>query len=96
MPRFFLMNDATKEEIQRFVESGYFNLKPPDRHMVRFPIYHWVEAANGDDAALDFAYAWESEDSAYYLGKTLYYKILPEGEEDCIEYQLVNRGWEIV
>ena len=98
MPRFFLMNDATEEEIQEFIDSGYFNLKSADLYMPerRFNIYHWVEAENGDDAALEFAYDWGPQDPAYYLDKTLYYKILQEGEEDCIEYQLVNRGWEIV
>lgn len=98
MPRFFLMNDATEEEIRRFVDSGYFNLKSADLYTagLGFYIYPTCEAVDGDAAAIDFAYDRGPEDPAYYLGRTLCYKILQEGEEECIEYQLVNRGWEIV
>ena len=75
------MNDTTDEEIQRFVGSGYYNWKPNG-----FYIYPFCEAVNGDDAAIHFAYDHGPEDPAWYLDKTLYYKILEEERDQREEY----------
>lgn len=80
MPRFFLMNDVSEEEIQDFIDSGW-----DDDTGLMFP---WCDVPYGDDAALLFA-----EEHASPYETTFYATILEAGEEDCIEYQLVNRGW---
>lgn len=87
MPKFFLMNDATDAEIQQFVDSGW------DNYHEEFPhgFYSNIEEDYIGDAALYFA-----ETHGIANGNSFYATILEEGEEDCIEYQLVNRGWEIV
>lgn len=86
MPKFFLMNDATDAEIQQFVDSGW------DNYHEEFPhgFYSNIEEAYLGDAALYFA------ETHGRLGQTFYATILEEGAEECVEFQLVNRGWEIV
>lgn len=87
MPKFFLMNEATDEEIQRFVDSGW------DNYHEEFPhgFYSNVEERSFGGAAQHFA-----ETHGIANGTSFYATILEEGAEECVEFQLVNRGWEIV